>query len=328
MRAMSLRKMWIAGMIMLSVAAGTLAAHAQSPGDLQETTIQAAIVPLRFEFDGRVLNPPSGEEGFIIDGVTYVPLRFMANAVEKSVSWDDETSTVTVTEPNSAELIAIRERNLNRITTKTVEPNKSVTYKTLKVYLRPIVFIFDGVRKERDSLQGGLMYNDRLYIPLRFFGEAIGKDVGWNSASFEIRVRTLQPRVPTQNDSSVKKDKDKAITAPPSIPVIIGNNGGAGKPSKYDDITALAEAKLNELRDRCETRLSALADEFFKTYNFGLYSDGLVILNECDSDFNGIVGILETELKNHGYDTGIIHEYRQAYEQMKEDKMNELMKKL
>jgi formylglycine-generating enzyme required for sulfatase activity len=42
------------------------------------------------------------------DGATYVPVRFLAEALNARVGWDDATSTVTITNPASGKVLALR----------------------------------------------------------------------------------------------------------------------------------------------------------------------------------------------------------------------------
>src|SRR5579875_2055360 len=60
------------------------------------------VAPLRFVFDGRPVAPRvanGNPAGFICAGTSYVPLRFVADALGKQVAWDGATYTVTLTTP-------------------------------------------------------------------------------------------------------------------------------------------------------------------------------------------------------------------------------------
>jgi hypothetical protein len=50
---------------------------------------------LKYMFDG-VEKQPAGTKGFIYDGTTYVPLRFVGEALGKEVTWQGETETIWV----------------------------------------------------------------------------------------------------------------------------------------------------------------------------------------------------------------------------------------
>ena len=51
----------------------------------------SAVVPK--DANGKVVDP------FIVDGTTYLPVRAVSQALGKAVSWNDDTKTVTITDP-------------------------------------------------------------------------------------------------------------------------------------------------------------------------------------------------------------------------------------
>lgn len=59
-------------------------------------TIEVQFLPLKYLFDGVEQNPPEGQADFIYNGTTYVPLRFIAEALGKDVQWDGNTNTIYV----------------------------------------------------------------------------------------------------------------------------------------------------------------------------------------------------------------------------------------
>lgn len=48
------------------------------------------------------------EGGFLINGKTYVPLRFVAEKLGAQVAWDSETKTAIISSPGSSEPIMVR----------------------------------------------------------------------------------------------------------------------------------------------------------------------------------------------------------------------------
>lgn len=78
----------IVGLTIGSVLSGTVAFAAG-------TQIEVAFRNLTYMFDGVEKTPTAGK-GFIYEGDTYVPLRFMSDALGKKVAWDDATSTIWV----------------------------------------------------------------------------------------------------------------------------------------------------------------------------------------------------------------------------------------
>ncbi|NQX59120.1 peptidylprolyl isomerase [Paenibacillus qinlingensis] len=78
----------IVGLTIGSVLSGTVAFAAG-------TQIEVAFRNLTYMFDGVEKTPTAGK-GFIYEGDTYVPLRFMSDSLGKKVTWDDATSTIWV----------------------------------------------------------------------------------------------------------------------------------------------------------------------------------------------------------------------------------------
>lgn len=78
----------IVGLTIGSVLSGTVAFAANSQ-------IEVAFRSLKYMFDG-VEKAPSEAKGFIYEGSTYVPLRFVSEALGKKVEWDEENGTIWI----------------------------------------------------------------------------------------------------------------------------------------------------------------------------------------------------------------------------------------
>jgi len=308
------------------------------------TKLQVTKVPFSFVFNERAVAPPPGDEGFLVDGTTYVPLRFMANAVEKSVRWDANTYTVYVTDPTAAETVAIREKSMNTETSKTGNASLStsgspqtVQTTTIAVYKKPIRYVFNGEERTAPADKSGLLYNNRVYIPLRFFGEATGQSVHWDPVSFSISVRSASVShisgTPAPNVTpSAPAPTDALPERIPSSSGGGGGGGGGGGSQSYDDIIAETESKIEALRNRCEGQLSSLFDEFLEADDLEeqleLVAEGEQILASCDNSFERIMDSLRDKLQDGGYDTDVIEEYEDAYERLKQEEMDRLLSQL
>ena len=60
------------------------------------TSIEVSFKPLKYYFDGVEKEPPADQKGFIYKGRTYVPLRFIGEALGEQVGWDGKTSSIYV----------------------------------------------------------------------------------------------------------------------------------------------------------------------------------------------------------------------------------------
>jgi foldase protein PrsA len=68
--------------------------------------IEVYFKQLKYMFDGVEKKPTQGQ-GFIYDGTTYVPLRFVGEALGKEVHWDDANQTVWIGEQKIADPVAV-----------------------------------------------------------------------------------------------------------------------------------------------------------------------------------------------------------------------------
>lgn len=63
----------------------------------QRMSLTVEKVPFKYFFNGVQKYPPSDQQGFLYNGRTYVPLRFMAEASGMSVDWDGNDYSIYVT---------------------------------------------------------------------------------------------------------------------------------------------------------------------------------------------------------------------------------------
>src|SRR5690606_28843675 len=56
----------------------------------------------------------------------------------------------------------------------------------LKVGLAEVTYIFDGENKAPLEGYPGIFYKQRLYVPLRFVSEAIGKTIDWDPETYTV----------------------------------------------------------------------------------------------------------------------------------------------
>ncbi|MBP1993426.1 copper amine oxidase N-terminal domain-containing protein [Paenibacillus eucommiae] len=324
----------------LIMAITTSAAAAQKP-----ITVNVYFAPMHYTFDGKEYAPAKDQRGFIYEGSTYVPLRFIAYSLDKSVKWDGKSYTVTISKPTASELISINEFKLNaQVRNQAAGSGDKVKLKPtdLKVYKEKVTYIFDGKGIQPSEKLPGFIIDGSLYVPIRFVSEALGKKIDWDPATYTIAasVRT-QEKDPV--DGSGKKPEDTSGSGKPSggtdgknegngnagnpgAPGTPGGSGGSTKPSE-ESIKSAAQSKLQALQSSCTSELSSLADKFFKTGDTDLLAQGSAKLSACDSQFSTIVGEAESQLSANGYSTSIIQTYKNTYEQVKNAALADLQKR-
>ncbi|MEF3303224.1 copper amine oxidase N-terminal domain-containing protein [Paenibacillus sp. GYB003] len=93
----------------------------------------------------------------VIDGVTYVPLRPIADALNASVGWEGETRSITLTRGRAIRM--------------TIDvPEATIDGKRIPLEHPPVLL------------------NDATFVPLRFVGEALGEIIVWEEATRTIQI--------------------------------------------------------------------------------------------------------------------------------------------
>lgn len=64
---------------------------------LAASKIDVEFLPLKYFINGEQKFPPVGEQGFIYNGRTYVPLRFLAESLGYDVKWNGADSSIHIT---------------------------------------------------------------------------------------------------------------------------------------------------------------------------------------------------------------------------------------
>ncbi|MFD1772536.1 stalk domain-containing protein [Paenibacillus rhizophilus] len=289
-----------------------------APVVIKAQTIKAAIT-----FDGVNLQPPEGQYIFIYNNSTYVPLRFISYALQKSVSWDAKNMKVTVAQPNSRELTVIKEYLMNAGNPKT---SVAVT-KTVALSKVNASYVFNGSIKSIPQGLSSYILNGNLYVPLRFLSEAAGTTLKWNQKTKSITAFTSAYKAQSPNDtksnnddssSSSQTEQSSSSPAPTAQAGTGASGGGAESKYSYEQITSETEAKLTTLQSQAKSALMGLAMEYLNAKDddakAAILSKGEQQLNSFTSSFNSIISAAESKLKANGYDTAIIDQYRSAFE--------------
>jgi hypothetical protein len=302
----------------------TQAFAAQAPVD-----VNVYQIPMHFTFDGKEYAPPEGQQGFIYEGSTYVPIRFISYSLDKAVKWDADTYTVTIADPKETDKINIGEYKLNaQVQSKGNEKfdKSKLTPSKLNAYKEKISYVFDGKAKNPSEELPGYIVDGSLYVPIRFFSESVGKTINWDPETYTVSAITA----PDKKDPEVKLPE--APKPDPLAPVVGGGGGGPVgggaivKPS-LDSIKSETEAKLRQLQTKVSDELTALYNQYKISKDSSLIVLALTKISQADNEFNQIMNDMNTKLTNYGYDTSIIETYKQQYEQAKTDAKNNILSK-
>lgn len=280
------------------------------------TTIDAYYAPIQFEFDSGYLSPPVEQKGFIYNDSTYVPLRFVAYAIDKAVDWDSDTYTVTIREPGKSEKVTISEYKLNRRVEKLQNrlDLSKLQSTSIPVYFESVNYVFDGVSKLPPENLPGLIYQDSLYVPLRFVSESVGQKIEWDPTTYTVKGSTPQAS-PTLSASP------SPAPTPSTTPAAGGgggySGGGSSKPSQQSlflqlvaDLGSLEGTAQNTLTDYKEDYAAAATEEG----KAKIEGEAKAYYDQVVNQFNDRVNQYEAQLIQNGYDTSSVNEIRKAFE--------------
>lgn len=293
----------------------------------QPVQVGVYFTPMHFDFDGKGMTPPEGQRSFLYENTTYVPLRFVSYALNKSVAWDAETYTVTVSEPkNAGERTTIEEYNLNRVVQnaerKAIDPN-AIPLSSIDVYKSQVQYVFDGAKKKPSEEQPGLLYKDTLYVPIRFLSESVGKEIGFDPVTYTVKASTK--KVVPAATATPKPTATPTVSASPSpTPVSGGGGGGGGSAAKptYDALIQAAESQISSLKSTAQGNLTEMLNEYksasTQEEKNRIMAEGLAAIQNYDSQFESILSDLSSKLSSNGYNTDVLNDYRERYKQEKE----------
>ncbi|NIK78168.1 hypothetical protein FHS15_003306 [Paenibacillus castaneae] len=290
MKKSRILSVFLALMMLSSVLAASAAAAT--------TTIQTKTQPINLMFDGQALKLPEGQYSFIYQGRTYVPIRYISYALQKSVNWDGGKATIS--DPTEKELEALK-KQLQSAASGSQKPQASIN-----ITISPVkaTLVFNGKVTPLPAGQSIYGYKGSIYVPIRFLSESMGTTINWDPVT-----KTVSGQSAGYNGGGT------------SLPGIGGGGttGGTGETKlTYEQITSQTETKLQALRNSCKTSLITLAAKYLDATTDKARDDLMAqanqVLSKCSSDFEDIMNNTRAQLTAGKYSTDIIAEYRKTFE--------------
>ena len=183
------RTLRIALTLALALAVSTASAFA--------TVVDASFNKINIEVNG-TLTAVAGESfvrttgdvpySILYKGTTYLPLAKVCEFVGKAVSWDGNTRTVSISNP---------ETPLDAPAASTAEPavHQDVTidavFDSLNIVVSGQTFARPGTQYDRGGGQMvpySLLYRGTTYLPLAAVCQIVGKDISWNGETYTAAV--------------------------------------------------------------------------------------------------------------------------------------------
>ncbi len=249
-------------------------------------SINVSFAPIHYVINGVDYAPPEGQLGFISsEGHTYVPLRFVANILERTIAWDGATSKVTIAEPvtdgDLEDISAYQDaQEVKNSVIKHVD-KKTVTSTAIPVYTRKVTYEFDGQVVEEKAATPGLFYKNSIYVPLRFIYESLGYEITFDLGTYTIETNSAEYAAIVDPNAVLINAKKTACT----------NEVWAMK-SNFDAKAATITAE--------ET--AALVVE----------ADALIA--DCRTDVDAMLDVLSKQLTDAGFSTNIVAKYKLEFD--------------
>jgi hypothetical protein len=303
------------GITALGGAALILGSFSQAYAAESPVQLDVYFTPMHFEFDGKEMTPPEGQHSFLYQDTTYVPIRFVSYALNKNVSWNADTYTVTVSEPDNArDRTTIEEYNLNRVVhspeRKMLDASK-ILPTSIEAYMSQVQYVFDGAMKQPAEDKPGLIFNDTLYVPIRFLSESVGREIGFDPKTYTVTATSKQaePAAPANPVAP-------AAPKPSGGAIPIPGGGAVTKPS-YDSIIQSAESQIAALESSARSSFEGLLAQFKAAASIeekaALVSQGYAMKSSFGAQFEAILSELSSKLTANGYSTGVVSSYRSQY---------------
>ncbi|OMF32611.1 hypothetical protein BK133_13970 [Paenibacillus sp. FSL H8-0548] len=267
------------------------------------TTIKVKTQQIGLQFDGQALKLPDGQYSFIYEGRTYVPIRYISYALQKSVHWDGAKAAVS--EPTEKELAALK-KQLQSAAAGSQKPQASV-----EIAIQPVKasLVFDGKTASLPSGQSIYNYKGSIYVPIRFLSESVGTQISFDPITKTVSGESAAYRA-GQGTGGGAVDGGTTGNAGSG-----GTGGGVVKPT-YEQITADTELKLAALKESCWATLTDIGLQYLAASAVdqpSIKEKGLQKLNNCSVKFEAIMSDATAKLTTNGYSTDIIATYRDTF---------------
>lgn len=257
---------------------------------------------------------------------TYIPARFLAEAIGLTVTWDDTTNTVGFVDKGANAIVYDAQHGDRTPFNDTALLNKNIK------------FTMNGepfVPTETDgSICYPLTYKDRTYIPARFIAEKAGLAVDWDSAtktviidykndvveftptdtpepiepSTPVMPDTPEPVIPNVGNEELFKDASEI-----TIAVLNSPNLSLNGDTSYTEIATGAISKLPELMSFVNTNVPVLT---IKEENVSLNGNTIDFKDNAEivfvfepTDIDTLKDYLEKNITTYTYKSKVTNSY-------------------
>lgn len=195
------------------------------------------------EIDGKIIKTDAAP--FIEKDRTFVPIRFIGEALNYKVDWNKDKKLVTIKNNDRQILMTIGDTNI------TVNNDK------IKNDVAPLI------RK------------DRTYVPLRFVAENMNLKVNWDGKEKKVIINSQKDNI-TDGITNLSADEKEFLNKFQSKQKIIEDNMTSLKKSFFEKASTLSKEDLEKEYNRANKEISDavselkninVSDKFRDTYN-------------------------------------------------------------
>lgn len=195
------------------------------------------------EIDGKIIKTDAAP--FIEKDRTFVPIRFIGEALNYKVDWDKDKKLVTIKNNDRQILMTIGDTNI------------TVNNEKIKNDVAPLI------RK------------DRTYVPLRFVAENMNLKVNWDGKEKKVIINSQKDNI-TDGITGLSGDEKEFLNKFQSKQKIIEDNMTSLKKSFFEKASTLSKEDLEKEYNRANKEISDavselkninVSDKFRDTYN-------------------------------------------------------------
>lgn len=205
------------------------------------------------EIDGKIIKTEAAP--FIEKDRTFVPIRFIGEALNYKVDWNKDKKLVTIKNNDRQILMTIGDTNI------------TVNNEKIKNDVAPLI------RK------------DRTYVPLRFVAENMNLKVNWDGKEKKVIINSQKDNI-TDGITGLSADEKEFLNKFQSKQKIIEDNMTSLKKSFFEKASTLSKEDLEKEYNRANKEISDaiselkninVSDKFRDTYNKAMEANERVL---------------------------------------------------
>ena len=195
------------------------------------------------EIDGKIIKTDAAP--FIEKDRTFVPIRFIGEALNYKVDWNKDKNLVTIKNNDRQILMTIGDTNI------------TVNNEKIKNDVAPLI------------------KKDRTYVPLRFVAENMNLKVNWDGKEKKVIINSQKDNI-TDGITGLSADEKEFLNKFQSKQKIIEDNMTSLKKSFFEKASTLSKEDLEKEYNRASKEISDavselkninVSDKFRDTYN-------------------------------------------------------------